>query len=54
MKWVKRILIVLLLAFALFYLFAQPEAAAAAVRNIFGAVARAFNSLLVFFTSLAG
>lgn len=54
MKWVKRILLVLLVAFALFYLFAQPESAAVAVRNVFAAVGRAFNSLLIFFTSLAG
>jgi hypothetical protein len=54
MKWVKRILLVLLIGFALFYLIQQPESAAVAVRNIFGAVARAFSSILVFFTSLAG
>jgi hypothetical protein len=54
MKWVKRILLVLLVGFALFYLIQQPEAAAAAVQNIFAAVGRAFNSILIFFSSLAG
>ena len=54
MKWVKRILLVLLVGFVLFYLIQQPEGAAAAVRNIFAAVGRAFNSILIFFTSLAG
>ena len=52
MKWVWRILLVLLIVFAVFYLIQQPESAAMAVRNIFAAVAAAFNSLLIFFSSL--
>ena len=53
MKWVKRILLVLLVGFCLFYLIQQPEGAASAVRTVFGAVARAFQAIMTFFTSLA-
>ena len=38
MVWVKRIIVFLVVAFALFYLIAQPQAAADAVRAIFGAL----------------
>ena len=44
---------VLVLGFFLFYLINQPEGAANAVRTVFGAMARAFQSLVTFFTSLA-
>jgi hypothetical protein len=54
MRWVKRIIVFLIVAFFLFYLVAQPEAAADAVRGIFGALARVFRSVIVFFQSLAG
>lgn len=54
MKFVKRVLLVLLVGFCLFYLIQQPEGAASAVRTVFGAVARAFNAILLFFSSLAG
>ena len=54
MKWVKRILLVLVVGFCLFYLIQQPEGAASAVRTVFGALARAFRSIITFFTSLAG
>ncbi len=37
-KWVKTILIVLVVGFCLFYLFTRPEAAAEAVKNFFGAI----------------
>ena len=40
MQWVKKILLVLVVGFLLFYLFSSPEGAAAAVRTVFGAVAR--------------
>jgi hypothetical protein len=53
MRWVKRILLVLLVAFCLFYLVQQPEGAANAVRTVFGAIARAFQSIMTFFTTLA-
>jgi len=54
MKLVKRILLVLVVGFCLFYLVQQPEGAAEAVRTVFGALARAFQSIILFFTSLAG
>jgi hypothetical protein len=54
MKWVKRIIVFLVVGFALFYLIQQPQAAANAVRAIFGALARVFRSIIVFFQSLAG
>ncbi len=54
MKFVKRVLLVLVVGFCLFYLVQQPEGAAGAVRTVFGAVARAFASIITFFTSLAG
>ena len=48
--WIKKILVVLVVAFVLFYLFTKPEAAAEAVRTFFSA----FESLGRFFTTLAG
>ena len=53
MKWVKRILLILVVGFALFYLINQPVGAAGAVRTVFGAVAKAFQSIITFFTTLA-
>jgi hypothetical protein len=53
MRWVKRIIVFLVVAFALFYLIAQPQAAADAVRAIFGAIANVFRSIIIFFQSLA-
>ena len=43
MVWVKRFIIFLVVGFFLFYLIAQPEAAANAVRNLFQALARVFQ-----------
>ena len=54
MRWIKRILLILTVAFCLYYLVNQPEGAAAAVRTVFAAMARAFFAILTFFTSLAG
>jgi hypothetical protein len=54
MKWGRRILGGLFVLFLLFYLINQPVSAANAVRSVFGALARAFNSLLVFFSNLTG
>jgi len=48
--WIKKILLILIVAFVLFYLFTRPEAAAEAVRTFFGA----FESIGTFFTTLAG
>ncbi len=46
--WLKKVLIVLVAAFVIFYLFTRPEAAAEAVRTFFGA----FEALGTFFTNL--
>jgi hypothetical protein len=48
-SWIKRVLLVLVAAFVVFYLFTRPEAAAEAVKTFFGA----FEALGTFFTSLA-
>lgn len=48
-SWIKRVLVVLVAAFIVFYLFTRPEAAAEAVKTFFGA----FEALGRFFTSLA-
>ena len=53
MRWVKRFIVFLVVGFALFYLISQPEAAADAVRAIFGALAMVFRSIIVFFQSFA-
>jgi hypothetical protein len=54
MKWVKKVLLALVVIFALFYLFTRPEAAAGAVRTAVGAVGNGFDSIVTFFTALAG
>jgi hypothetical protein len=53
MTWVKRFIVFLVVGFALFYLIAYPEAAANAVRAVFGGLALVFRSILIFFQSLA-
>lgn len=52
-RWFKRLLFVVVVGFCLFYLVNQPEGAAGAVRTVFAAVARAFGSIITFFTTLA-
>jgi hypothetical protein len=54
MKWVRKVLFVLVVLFAVFYLVTQPESSANAVRGVFGALAKAVTSIVKFFTSLAG
>lgn len=54
MKWIKRMLLLLVVGFVLFYLVNQPEGAAAAVRGAFAAVGTAVDSLITFFNALAG
>jgi hypothetical protein len=53
MTWVKRFIVFLLVAFALFYLIAYPESAANGVKAVLGGLAVVFHSILVFFQSLA-
>lgn len=48
-KWIKTILLVLVVGFALFYLFTRPEAAASAVKSFFGA----FDAIGRFFVALS-
>lgn len=47
-SWIKRLLLVLVAAFVVFYLFTRPEDAAEAVKTFFGA----FESVGTFFTTL--
>lgn len=48
----QKLLVGLVVAFALFYLFSQPQGAADAVRGAASAVGLAFNSLIQFITAL--
>ena len=47
--WIKKILLALLVAFGLYYLFTSPVQAAAAVKTFFGA----FRSVGRFYSSLS-
>jgi Na+/proline symporter len=51
-KWIKRIVVTLVVIFALFYLFTRPTDAADAVRSAFAAVGAGFGSVITFLTSL--
>jgi hypothetical protein len=53
MTLAKRVLVILAVAFFLFYLISQPESAASAVRTVFAALAVAFRAVVRFFRSLA-
>ena len=52
-KWVKRIVIALVVIFAFFYMITRPEDAANAVEGAFGAVWTGVEAVGRFFTSLA-
>ncbi len=48
-KWIKTVVLALLLAFAVFYLYTRPEAAADFVKMLFGivdAIRRFFETLV--------
>lgn len=47
-KWVRRILVVLVVGFLLFFLFTRPESAADIVKGVVGA----FDSVFRFFAQL--
>lgn len=49
---VKKILIWVVIAFAVFYLISQPSSAAGAIKGAAAGVETAFNSIITFFTSL--
>lgn len=53
MKWVKRLVLALVVIFALFYLITRPEDAAGAVKSAVEAVWGAVQSIGTFFTSLS-
>ena len=53
MSLAKRVIVILIVGFFLFYLISQPESAASAVRTVFSAVAVAFRAIVRFFSSLA-
>jgi hypothetical protein len=48
----KKLLGVAAIAFALFYLLTQPQAAADAVRGAIGVIGDAFNALVTFVSAL--
>lgn len=48
----KKVLTVLAIAFAIYYLISAPEGAAAAVQGALGAVALAFEAIITFVTEL--
>jgi preprotein translocase subunit YajC len=54
MKLVRKVLLFLVVIFAVFYLVTRPQDAAAAVRTAFGAASKAFSSIMLFFTTLVG
>lgn len=54
MRWVKKVVFVLVILFAGYYLITKPEDAADAVRGVFLWVAGAVSAIFRFFTSLAG
>ena len=43
--WIKKVLLVLGIAFVVFYLFTRPEAAAEAIRTSFESIARFVSRL---------
>ncbi|MDR2929999.1 MAG: hypothetical protein LBV06_03725 [Propionibacteriaceae bacterium] len=47
-KWIKRVLLLFVAAFVLFFLFTRPEQSAQAVRTFFGT----FESVYRFFEAL--
>lgn len=49
---IKKTLIWLVIAFAVFYLISQPSSAAGAIKGAAVGVQAAFNSIITFFTSL--
>ncbi|MGA4668548.1 hypothetical protein ACPCG0_01905 [Propionibacteriaceae bacterium Y1923] len=44
-SWIKKILLALVAAFLLYYIFTQPEQSAEAVKTFFGGIARLFRAL---------
>ena len=53
MTLAKRVIVVLLVGFFVFYLISNPEGAASAVQTVFDALATAFRAIVRFFSTLA-
>jgi hypothetical protein len=51
-KWIKNILLFLVVAFFLFFIIAQPEQAGEFFQNVFEGIAVVFESLMKMFTSM--
>jgi hypothetical protein len=51
---VKRVVLILIVAFFIFYLISQPESAASLVRTIWDGLLHFFRAVGKFFSSLAG
>ena len=51
-KWIKRIIVILLIVFVLFFVVGYPSESASAFNTFFGAVKSAFLRVWNFFTSL--
>ncbi|GAA2658839.1 MULTISPECIES: hypothetical protein [Nonomuraea] len=49
---VKKVVTYIAVAFVVFYLFTQPQNAAAAVRGVFDGIVNGANQLAVFFTNV--
>ncbi|WP_168203816.1 hypothetical protein [Humibacter ginsenosidimutans] len=54
MKIIRRVIIIVVVAFAVFYVIARPQDAANAVQVVVGAVIDAGTAVVNFFTALAG
>lgn len=44
-NWIKKVLLAVVAAFLLYYIFTQPEQSAEAVKTFFGGIARLFRAL---------
>jgi hypothetical protein len=53
MTWLKRFIVFLVAGFAIYFLIANPVAAANAVRAVMNGLALVFRSILIFFEALA-
>ena len=54
MTWVKRFIVFLVVGFAIFYMIAEPVAAANAVRAVAYGLGIVCRSIMIFFQSLVG
>jgi hypothetical protein len=52
MKWVRKVLLLLVVTFAVFYLVTRPVDAANAVSGAFDGLGTVFSSIMTFFRSI--